>query len=376
MSLAAQMDNGIMNSKYGIPIRNVWLLMLYASELFASVEHKTRQTDKECTPDDLPNIIAEILVYFVRERLLRGLTQNYLSQEADLPRVRGRIDVLRTTGHQLLDRGIVACRFHEPTLNTPRNRLIKAALDRGAYLASGNVAKKCRDYAALMFRLGVVGGLPDRNILSKEVHTINNQGDRQALAAAKLLLDMSMPDCRTGKEHLIHPEASEGWLRELFEKAIRGFFRVTAAEFWNVEKTNKSQHWPVQVGAEELVPYLPRMELDTVLISKDRHQKIVIDTKFTSLLKTGWYRTESLSSAYIYQMYAYLRTQEEESFADRHATGILLHPAIDKPQRFSCEMQGHKFIFAAVNLNAPAQDIRAELLSLLPDSLPPGSCQN
>jgi 5-methylcytosine-specific restriction enzyme subunit McrC len=122
----------------------------------------------------------------------------------------------------------------------------------------------------------------------------------------------------------------------------------------------------VQDDAEGLAHYLPRMELDTVLISKDRQQKIVIDTKFTSLLKSGWYRTESLSSAYIYQMYAYLRTQEAESLADRYATGILLHPAMDKSRRFSCEMQGHKFIFAAVNLNAPAQDIRAELLNLLP----------
>jgi 5-methylcytosine-specific restriction enzyme subunit McrC len=340
--------------------------MLYASELFATVEHQIRQTGKEYAPDDLPNIIAEILVYFVRERLLRGLTQSYLPREADLPRVRGRVDALRTTGHQLLDRGIVACRFHEPTLNTPRNRLIKAALDRGAYLASGHVAKRCRDYAALMFRMGVVGELPDRNTLSKEVNTINNQGDRQALAAAKLLLDMAIPDCRAGREHLLLPEASESWLRNLFEKAVRGFYRVTASDLWSVGKTNKSQNWPVQDDAEELVHYLPRMELDTVLISKDLQQKIVIDTKFTSLLKSGWYRTESLSSAYIYQMYAYLRTQEAESPADRYATGILLHPAMGKSRRFSCEMQGHKFIFAAVNLNAPAQDIRAELLNLLP----------
>ena len=339
--------------------------MLYASELFATVDHTMRQTDKEQAPDDLPNIIAEILVYFVRERLLRGLTQSYLPREADLPRVRGRIDVLRTAGHQLLDRGIVACRFQEPTLNTPRNRLIKAALDKGTYLASGQVAKRCRDYAALMFRMGVVGGLPDRAALSKEIHTINNREDRQALAAAKLLLDMALPDCRSGKEYLLFPEATERWLRNLFEKAIRGFYRATASEYWTVEKTNTCQGWPVRGSTENLLAYLPRMELDTTLISKDRQRKIVIDTKFTSLLKSGWYRTESFSSAYIYQMYAYLRTQEEKSIADRHATGILLHPAIEKSQRFSCEMQGHKFIFAAVNLNASAMDIRAELLSFL-----------
>lgn len=60
--------------------------MLYASELFATIEHEIRQTDKENALDDLPNIIAEILVFFVRERLLRGLTKSYLPREEDLPR--------------------------------------------------------------------------------------------------------------------------------------------------------------------------------------------------------------------------------------------------------------------------------------------------
>jgi 5-methylcytosine-specific restriction enzyme subunit McrC len=59
-------------------------------------------------------------------------------------------------------------------------------------------------------------------------------------------------------------------------------------------------------------------------------QRIVIDTKFTSIVTSGWYREETLRSGYVYQIYAYLRSQvgRGDSFADC-ASG-LLHPSIGK----------------------------------------------
>lgn len=142
----------------GIPIRNIWVLLLYASELFSEVEHMRKKQEREETPDDLLEIIAEILARFVREHLLRGLTRSSMVREDSLHRVRGSIDILRTERRLLLSKGLVACRFHEPTLNTPRNRLIRVALEKAARLHTDNpITQKCRDYASLLFRMGVVG---------------------------------------------------------------------------------------------------------------------------------------------------------------------------------------------------------------------------
>lgn len=271
--------------------------------------------------------------------------------------------MLRTEGHRLIDRGRVACRFHEPTLDTPRNRLIKAALEKGSYLASSRIAHTCREYAALMFRMGVIGELPDRNTLSKEVDTINNREDRQVLAAARLLLEMAIPTSQAGKEYLLIPEANERWLRNLFERAVRGFYRVTISQAWDVDKGNVYQDWPLEECSDGVFDTIPRMELDIVLTRKDQQHKIIIDTKFTSLLKPGQYGKERLSSGYLYQMYAYLRTQEERG--DRYATGVLLHPATDSASKFSCNVQGHTIIFVTVNLNAAAAEIRHSLLDVI-----------
>ena len=73
-----------------IPVRNLWLLMLYASDLF-----RTRGIGKiglEDSPDDLPDLVAEILAHAVEVRQRRRLSLGYRSRDAVINRVRGRID--------------------------------------------------------------------------------------------------------------------------------------------------------------------------------------------------------------------------------------------------------------------------------------------
>ena len=112
-----------------IPVRNIWLLMLYASRLYRVLPMHRRSTVEE-EPDQLPDLVAEILTHAVERRLRRNLSFGFRQREADLNRVRGRIDLLRTERRQLLRRGRVACRFEELTVDTPMNRYVRAALVR------------------------------------------------------------------------------------------------------------------------------------------------------------------------------------------------------------------------------------------------------
>ena len=87
-----------------IPVRNIWLLMLYASDLYRELP-PVRSVNLEDAPDDIPNLVAELLTHAVERRLRRNLTIGYQRREADLNRVRGRINLLRTERRQLLQRG-------------------------------------------------------------------------------------------------------------------------------------------------------------------------------------------------------------------------------------------------------------------------------
>ena len=92
-----------------IPIRNLWLLIFYASDLFRQLGDG--KSEIEDNPEELANLVAEILCHQVEKRLIRNLSYGYTHRTKIVNRVRGRIDALYTERHQLLEKGKVCCLF-------------------------------------------------------------------------------------------------------------------------------------------------------------------------------------------------------------------------------------------------------------------------
>ena len=345
-----------------IPVRNIWLLLLYASDLFRLRGRDA--VDLEDNPDDLPDLVAEILADAVEERHRRQLSLGYRVREADLNRVRGRIDMLATERRLLLLRGLVACRFDELTIDTPRNRFVRAALERISRLVrQPGLRRRCGKLASDMKSMGVSGTPPTRHQLSSDRFGRHDASDRYMVAAAKLALDLALPTEVSGRSALALPDREERWARRLFERAVGGFYRVVlSSREWRVS-TGGALTWEIKESTPGVSRILPNMQTDIVLDDRQSGRRIVIDTKFTSILKSGWYRDETLSSAYLYQIYAYLRSQvgRGDRSAD-HAEGLLLHPAVGENVDESAIIQGHRIRFATVDLTASTSAIRDQLL--------------
>ena len=138
-----------------IPVRNLWLLMLYASRLYRELPTE-RRSAAEDNPDEIPELIAEILTRAVERRLRRNLNSEFDRRKDDLTRVRGRIDSLRTERRQLLQQGKIACSFDELTTDTPRNRYVRAALNHLHLMVRGTeLNRRCRITASALERAGV-----------------------------------------------------------------------------------------------------------------------------------------------------------------------------------------------------------------------------
>ncbi len=351
-----------------IPIRNLWLLMLYASDLFR--QRKDLQKRKvEDNPDDIPDLVAEILAWAVERRLRRNLSFGYQPRQAILSRVRGRIDHIHTERRQLLHRGLVACRFEELTVDTPRNRYVRAALENSAKMVRRtDLSRRCRALATGLVRMGVSGEHLIRHDPSVNLTGRMDIADRQMLAAAQLAFDLALPTETAGSRNLSSPYREKVW--ELYEKAIAGFYDVTLTQWgWRVH-SQKTLHWNTDDMTNGIRAILPSMRADTVLDHTASGRRIIIDTKFTSILKSGNYRTQTLASPHIYQIYAYLRSQEGlgDPLADK-ASGILLHPAVNCSVDESVDIQGHNIRFATVNLDATPREIRHRLLELIDPNL-------
>jgi 5-methylcytosine-specific restriction enzyme subunit McrC len=347
-----------------IPVRNLWLLMLYASDLFRS-QGMSGMTAEE-NPDDIPDLIAEILVRAVEKRLRTPLTRGYNHRSAVLSRVRGRVDLLATETHQLLSRGAVACDFDELTINTTRNRFVLGALQSiAAIVDHQDLAHRCRMLAGLMKSVGVGHQLPTRSEMSTERFGRNDSGDQIMLAAAKLALDLALPAEAAEGARFIAPDREQIWIRKLFERAVGGLYDVALSSQGWVVRCGAPLHWSIDSQTSGIESILPSMRTDVILDQPELNKRIVIDTKFNAILTKGWYRDESIRSGYLYQMYAYLRSQvgQGDSIADS-ATGMLLHPSVGDEVDETVGIQGHAIRFATVDLTASATSIRARILGL------------
>ena len=349
-----------------IPVRNLWLLMLYASDLFRQLD-ASEDRSFEDNPDDLPDLVAEILSHEVERRLRRNLSYGYQYRHEVLGRIRGRIDLLQTEAHQLLQRGMVACRFDELTIDTPRNRYVRSALEMiSKFVRRKDLAHQCRSLVGSLRRQGVVGERPGREETSVERYGRHDAVDRKMVDAARLAFEIAIPTEQTGSRHLPLPDRDINWIRRLYEKGVAGFYDVVlSSRGWRVHP-GTTIYWPKEGRSPRIDQILPTMRTDIVLDNVDEGRRIVVDTKFNSVLSSGWHRNEGIRSGYMYQIYAYLRSQEVSGDPlSLHAEGMFLHPSVGEMFNEWVDIQGHRIHFKTVDLAADTKTIREQLLNAI-----------
>lgn len=347
-----------------IPLRNLWLLFLYAADLVQFRGHF--ESDVE-TARDLPELVARLLVNAVEERLRRNLSRGYRPQAATQPRVRGRIDMLETSTRRLMDRGLVVCRYDDHTMDTARNRLVRAALDRlSARVQNGHVAHRCRRLAGEFARVGVRGSLVSPGGLFSDQIGRNEIADRPMVALARMVFDAVIPTEESGRLHGSIPEADDHLIRRLFERAVGNALRLELLPLgWSVHPGRRLK-WPVSGLTPGMASILPGMQTDIELNHKSSGRRIVIDTKFTAILTNSGFRDQILRSGNLYQLYAYLRTQERpEDSASLAAEGLLLHPQTGGAVDEAMMVQSHRIRVKTINLTAPPGAFEKDLLEIV-----------
>lgn len=369
-TLAETADAGFIGR---IPVRNIWLLLLYASQLYRELP-EARRIELEEAPDDIPELVAELLANAVERRMRRNLTVGYRRRSDVLNRVRGRIDLLRTECGQLLQRGKVACTFDELTIDTPRNRCVREALLLLARVVRREpLERRCRELAARMALAGVRDE-PDARRISGQILSSSSgwmdAEERRMLAAARLAFDLVIPTEAAGNALLAMADrdANPGW--KLYEYAVAGFYEAVLRDRgWNV-RHGQHMSWRLEEGSPSVRDLMPQMITDITLerssvANAGNGQRIVIDTKFMSILTAGQQGKQTFRSDNIYQMYAYLRSQETANDPlSQNSTGVLLYPSLGEDYDETATIQGHRVRFATVDLAAETLTIRQQLLRI------------
>jgi len=347
-----------------IPIRNIWFLFLFAYDL--AQFQGTFDGDVEASPD-LKSLLTRLLCHAVEQRLRRNVSLGYRRRAETLKRVRGRIDILKTTSQGLFARGEVACRFYEMTVDTPRNRLIRSALSHLAGVVEDReLAHRARSMSGMLERAGVSAQAPSRAEISSDQIGRHESQDRLMVSLARAAFDLVLPTETDGSRPLYEAVRDEVALRKIFEKAVANFYasELPASEGWRVY-ASKRHAWPVTAKSPAFANYLPTMETDIILENQSEERRIIVDTKYTRLLTRSRYSRETFKTGHMYQLYAYLRTQEQPGDPlSPQSEGLLLYPSLGVDLDEAALVQGHRMRFATIDLSQPTLSVSESLRSL------------
>ena len=351
-------------TEYGIPIRNLWHMCLYAWNDVSIHRHWSMDIAEDAPTLDV--LLASVLAKLVQQRLRIGLGRSYVNEHQSIRGIRGRIDFAESLKHQTFEQGQAYCDFQQYSTNAPINQIIRSTLARLVQVGEFGPHQKQANELRHTLRT-LVRALDGIDLIELKLDFIRRQqvnhsdGDyRLMLAICELILMRQMPSEQEGQSRLPELEREALVLHNIYERFVANFYRIHLRG-WKVS-AQKQLDW----HAKSQNRFMPSLRPDIVLEETQTGRIIILDTKFTaqSLVETQW-GSQTFDSSHLYQLYAYLRTQENLSENHKSASGILLYPAIDQKLSEKIELEKHIMWVESVDLSRPWWEIEQELLDLI-----------
>ena len=350
-------------TEYGIPIRNLWYMLLYAwNELPIGGSGDLENIEDAPTLDAL---LASILMKLMNQRLRIGMGRNYVDEKHLLRGVRGRVNFSDSLKQHTFERGQAYCEFQEYSVNAPKNQIVRSTLMR--LIQTGQFGPVKADELRHSLRR-LVRDLDGIDLIELKLDFIrrqqlgrNDKDYRLMLAICELILQRQMPSDSSGHHNLPVLDRDALVLHSIYERFVANFYRIHL-HGWTITP-QKHFHWHENDSSK----YLPTMKPDLVLEEKSTGRIVILDTKFTakSIIENQW-GGERFDSHHLYQLYAYLKTQEHLSEQHRQASGILLYPATNQLEiSEEIELQDQTLRVESIDLTASWQEIEHALLRLI-----------
>jgi 5-methylcytosine-specific restriction enzyme subunit McrC len=343
-----------------IPVQNLYYLLCYAWNRLPEADF----IDVDAIPEnDLPNLLAKMLIGGVRRLFRQGIDRNYITESLDTRNIRGKLDLSHSIKRLLLHIPAGVCHVDTLHRDVLQNRIIRTTVGR-LCRASGIDGKLQHQLRLIERQLRDISIIDLRRDSFRRVQLHrNNRFYRFLLNVCELCFLSLLADETSGSWRFVDFERDEGKMGEMFQDFVYHFYRIEQREF---SVRSERFDWSTTDSTPGSIPLLPTMTTDVCLQSHSR--KIVIECKFTKHPLQSNYGKTSVRSDHLYQLYAYLRNLESRGGLNMHCDGLLLYAAVDGAIDFTFHTGGHWVRVYALDLNRTWQQIKAELLALLEPS--------
>ena len=239
--------------------------------------------------------LLEVLVQLFADNLLvavrRGLPHRYLAHEDYLPLLRGKLDIISQFTKNAARPDRLACRFDELSVNTPLNRVLKAAVIRLSKTTnSKSNARKLHELAA---RFEFVGNSP--NPLEEPVRLDRtNTAFHRLHRLACLFLSGDWQSTTRGEREgfaLLFP------MNDLFEAFVGQSMRKVA-EADSVHLQDSGKHALETPKHEGLFWMYPDIVVDDKIVIDTKWKKLKLDATNLGVAQSDVYQMLAYASAY------------------------------------------------------------------------------
>ena len=368
MSENSTSDDILADAVARIPIRNVWYLLLHAWDMASYRGHWPAEAEPS---PSLLGLLARILASSTRILLRRQLGRAFAIRSQAIRGLRGRIDLATSLKRLSFQHGIAHCTFSELSVDTPKNRILRATLRRLAsdprvHHINPQVQASLRHELQVLVRS--LDEVPLMPIASTDFSRLQlGRNDRDyilPLTICALVHHLQMPTEKVGDHVMFALLRDEIRFDQLFERFVRNFCRL---HFPGCDVRPESLIWPDDLGCE----LVPAMRTDITITARTAPcERLVIDTKYyVKTLSASLYGTEKFRSDNLYQIYAYLRTQDQHGASYRNASGMLLYPTTGRALNESMLVQGHRIRVATLDLCQPWERIESDIVTLVTSTM-------
>lgn len=339
-------------------------MLLYAWDLARYSSKWKGQVD---SAPQMLGLLTRVLVGSTQQILQRHLARSFKTTTCELRGLKGKLRISDTVRRQALLRGKTICAFPELSIDNPKNRILRSTLARlaGDSRVRFGSTKEAADSllsdirAVLLEFEGVAAVRVQRSDFRALQLTRNDEPYRLPLTICALIQGLEMPTEDAGDAALAALLRDQIKFSSLFERFVRNFYKTTLT---NASVRSEVLHW----GDELSCAFAPQMLTDISITWPTAKRRLVIDTKYyRSFLRARFENSSTFHSGHLYQLYAYLRTQEDQSEAHKRAEGVLLYPATSTEYSGAMKVQGHEIRVETVDLSSPWEAIERRLLSVV-----------
>lgn len=329
-------------------------MLSYAFQALQAQNYKDLATENFHNTAEL---CAAILDKGISIQLKRGLGRDYVPKSESLSTLQGKLNISESIKTQTLLKKQMICTYDEFSTNTKFNQIIKSTM---LLLLKANITNtRKKSLRNLLLFLSDVNEIDLRFVNWNQHYNRSNQSYQMLIGICYLIYNGLLQTQNDGTTKIMDFFDEQRMCR-LYEKFLLEYYRKEHPEL----SANASQiAWQLDDSENQL---LPKMQTDIIL--SQGNNILIIDAKYYSHMTQQQYRTNTLHSNNLYQIFTYVKNKEFELRKLEHTvSGMLLYAQTDEnviPNN-TYQMSGNQISVRTLNLNQDFSGISEDLDSII-----------